>query len=342
VQTITGEPSDLHARLLTANVLFEAGLGPRVYDAWAPPSHSSTLAFAVERLEPATEANGVEDARRGIEKLVAAGALRERTTDWRNAERFGTGSEDPRVRCSGFECFDVPDPSERLRRLLTDELQSDLHFGREARIAGGRYLYQSVPGLDKRGRRNSERRWGRISDMLARTGVNVEDRLVLDVGCNAGMMMAAALRDGAAWTLGWDMPLVASRARELLLAMGCTRFDVFGRQLATDYSLTDDLPQHLAPRVEGSLVLYLAIRHHIGFLDELASMPWKALVYEGGETEDVSTLASTFTELQAKTKFEVVAAENFRDGEGAPRPLAVLLRTQPPLSSDPSEASSPH
>src|SRR5215204_4131740 len=88
VKTITGEISDLHARLLAANVLFEAGLGPRVYDAWATTGQSPNLAFAVDNLTPATDANGVEEARRGIERLLAAGALAERTNGWRSIEHF--------------------------------------------------------------------------------------------------------------------------------------------------------------------------------------------------------------------------------------------------------------
>ena len=40
--------------------------------------------------------------------------------------------------------------------------------------------------------------------MLARADDSLRMKVVLDVGCNAGMMLAAALSDGALWGLGWD------------------------------------------------------------------------------------------------------------------------------------------
>ena len=68
--------------------------------------------------------------------------------------------------------------------------------------------------------------------MLAESGLAVSERLVLDVGCNAGMMLAAALADGASWGVGWDLPEVSQRAEALLLALGYSRFDLIGARSA--------------------------------------------------------------------------------------------------------------
>src|SRR2546423_1321061 len=74
--------------------------------------------------------------------------------------------------------------------------------GREPRLGGRRFPYQSVPGAGGGGRPDTVRRWRRVSQELRRAGLSVEGRLVLDVGCNSGMMLAEALDAGAAWGLG--------------------------------------------------------------------------------------------------------------------------------------------
>ena len=162
--------------------------------------------------------------------------------------------------------------------------------------------------------------------MLADSGLSVDDRLVLDVGCNAGMMLAAALADGAAWGVGWDLPEVSEQAEALLLALGYTRFDLIRGTLSPSYELGSDVPEHLRPLLNDSLVLYLAIRHHAGFVADLGSLPWRALVYEGGETESVARLEEALAPLRERTEFRVAAAVDFRDGEGLARPLAPLIR----------------
>jgi hypothetical protein len=162
--------------------------------------------------------------------------------------------------------------------------------------------------------------------MLAENGLSVSERLVLDVGCNAGMMLAAALADGASWGMGWDLPDISQRAEALLLALGYSRFDLFGRALSQRSELGPDLPPHLRPLMNDSLVLYLAIRDHIGFVADLGELPWRALVYEGGETESAARLEEALAPLRQRTTFRVASAVDFRDGEGLARPLAVLLR----------------
>jgi hypothetical protein len=162
--------------------------------------------------------------------------------------------------------------------------------------------------------------------MLAESGLDVAERLVLDVGCNAGMMLAAALADGASWGVGWDLPVISQRAEALLLALGYSRFDLIGRALSERYELGPDLPPHVSPLMNDSLVLYLAIREHIGFVADLAELPWRALVYEGAETESAAGLEEALAPLRQRATFRVASAADFREGEGLARPLAILIR----------------
>jgi hypothetical protein len=218
-------------------------------------------------------------------------------------------------------------PSEMLvEDVLAGKTTRALHLGRERTFGNRRYLYQSIPTTGHPGRRDSARRWRKISSMLAESGIGVPERLILDVGCNAGMMLAAALADGASWGVGWDLPNISERAEALLYTLGYSRFDLIGGTLSPQYELAPDLPQHVRPLLQESLVLYLAIRHHVGFVADLGELPWRALVYEGGETESVARLEEALAPLRERTEFRVASAIDFRDGEGLARPLAVLIR----------------
>jgi hypothetical protein len=328
VRIVPGPPEAIQEALQTASVLHQRDLGPRVYDGWSIPSDPPCVAFAMEGEPEGLDAQARQQAISSLEQLIDSNVLRARATDWPAPANFGSVHGDAHY--IGFEQLEVVDPVKQLSQLVDDGVRSELHFGREARAGGGRYLYQSIPAVGAPGRRDSNRRWRRISGMLQSTGSTVEDRLVLDVGCSAGMMLASALSEGAAWCLGWDMPLVARRTNQILLSLGCTRFDVFGRELPQDYALSSDVPDRLRPKMDGCVLFYLAVRHHIGILDEVKHLPWDTLVYEGGETETVDTLPEALRDLSSATDFEISLAEDFRDGEGAPRPLAILRRTTEP------------
>jgi hypothetical protein len=141
------------------------------------------------------------------------------------------------------------------------------------------------------------------------------------------MMLTAALAEGALWGVGWDLPDVANNARNVMLALGYTRFDIFGATLTPDYQLLDDVPDWLYPSMGSALVFYLAVRHNVGFFPSgLRDVSWSTLVYEGGEEESVETLPRDLEPLRQICDFSVEAAIDFRDSETRSRPLAVLVR----------------
>lgn len=321
-----------HATVLVANVLHEHELGPRVYDAFKLDTHDRSL--TVQVMDECGSAAPAPDKREGliagVSDLVKAGDLAVVRGSWPDPEHFrgSVTREGVQARYVGFENFVVPHPGRLTRKLLDKDARSDLHFGTEYKLKGRRYLYQSVPGVHATGRRDSLRRWRKIRSMLGDAGFTLADRVVLDVGCNAGMMLAASLSDGALWGLGWDFPTVIKRSRDLMLASGYTRFDLFGRELTADYALLDDIPEPLHRRLPGAVVLYLAVRHNTGFfVSGLRDIPWKVLVYEGGEEESVATLDESLSDLRKLCDFKVVDAVDFRDGETGSRPLAVLVRS---------------
>jgi hypothetical protein len=304
-----------------AGVMHTAGVGPRVYD------HTVLRAGAVSAPALVVESHpkGTANAKDVLRRLVSEGRLEPLTPDWAADTHF-TSTEDGNAVYRDVVNFRVRDQEALVADILEGGGRSDLHFGRQVASRGGQYLYQSIPSAGAGGRRDSSRRWARIEAMLREVDIPVDGRVVLDVGCNAGMMLAAALAGGASWGLGWDRPNVTGRATEVLRALGYTRFDLFAGEMGPSYPLRADIPSHLEDHMEDAVVFYLAIRHHIGFLHDLGSLPWHTMVYEGGETETTETLESTFDELRERADVEILVAEDFRDGEGRPRPLAVLRR----------------
>jgi hypothetical protein len=321
VKLTAGVDDAVRERLVAANVLHAAGIGPRVYD--AVELAGGGTAFVVEHAGE----DPVDDSARArtADHVMGIGGLRF-CRGWDDPDHFVRSDGGPPV-FVGFAATPAQDLDAAVRRALSDEVRRDLHYGSEYALKGRRYLYQSVPAVAASGRRNTLRRLDAIERLLDGAGRSVAGRLTLDVGCNAGVMLASTLAGGAAWGLGWDLPHVADRGRILLGALGFTRFDLFGAELEGDYDVLADVPPHLEPLLGGSTVLYLAIRHHVGFLRSLARFDWETMVYEGSEDESVGTLPEHLRDLRELCDFEVAAAVDFRDGETRPRPLAVLVRS---------------
>jgi hypothetical protein len=155
-------------------------------------------------------------------------------------------------------------------------------------------------------------------------GVSVEDRLVLDVGCNVGMMLAQYLALGARWCHGWDRAFVTPHTERLLHALGCTRFSLTGGDITAAQPLDADVPEFLRPALDGCVVSYLAVRGHLGWLDALARLPWSFLIYEGHEHDTAADFANYMTQLRQLTPCRVAATGTYRDGDSEERTVAII------------------
>jgi hypothetical protein len=205
-----------------------------------------------------------------------------------------------------------------------------LHFGdRLGVVAGGeRFLYQALPGSREPGRREPDDRFARLEPLLAAHGAALEGRVVFDVCCNAGLMMAGALHRGARWAVGWDLPPVAAAARELLPLLGAGRSTVIGRMLDQPAALVDDVPLHVhAPGDEREGVcLFLAAWHHVGFPAGVGGLPWRWLVYEGKEHEPAEVTRANVATMEARWQCRAVAERVIADGLCGPHPVVLLAR----------------
>ena len=332
--SLVGTTDDL---TMSANYLSELGIIPRLYDvAELDASGVPLTAFVTEHVaggEP-TEAecrNFIGRIHELVDERRVAIAIR----DWEIQEDFVCPSccgnllkseRDGSLKYVDFQNFVALDLEKTLQSLVA-EFKENLHFGTECRFRGGRYLYQRVPGVSAGSRRDTELRWETIKGMLRDAKVDLVGNPVLDIGCNAGMMLAQALNEGALWGIGWDLPDVVDRSRKLLSALGYTRYTLVGAALSAEYPLAADVPVHLQDRLNDSVVLYLAIRHHVGFLKALRDMPWKALVYEGPQLETGDELERVLGDLKRLVPCEIVSKAEISDADSWRRPLVLVKRS---------------
>ncbi len=319
---------------LVANFLYLMGVGPRLYDLVnLTCGDQFWTAYVVE--DVGCRIPTVAECEAGLQRL--------RELDSQGFIRviLPEGFEDPEFECPtccnnalvssagrfsyiDFQNFLLGDYEKFLTDLATEAAEKS-HFGDTNVLRGGRYLYQSVPGVKLPGKRNVANRMETLSELLKKARVSVTERVVLDVGCNIGMMMAEYLRLGAKWCHGWDRPFVTPHTERMLLALGCTRFSTTGTDITRSRALVDDLPVHVRASLDGCVISYLAVRGHLDWLDALKQIPWSFLIYEGHEGETHKDFETCLENLRSLTNFEVGPESTYIDGDSEERTVAILL-----------------
>lgn len=323
--------------LLAANMLYEEELGARIYDLvelqcgdeiWT----SYVMQHVVGR-EPTTaefEA-GIEKMRKlereGTLMTVATGAYKNIDFLPPNCNGNAIVDLEGKFKYIDFQNFVAGNYGKYLDRVAQTAMQ-DSHFGDKRLLGGGQFLYQSIPGVSFPAKRSIESRSALFRGLLKEAGVDVKDKLMLDVGCNIGMMIAEYLNWGAKWCHGWDFPNVVPHTERLLLSLGCTRFSTTGAQLKRDRKLEDDLPDWLRPSLEGCGLSYLAVHGHIGWMESISSIPWSFMIYEGHQFDSRTDVERYLGELKMKVPFEIKAMTSVEDNASTERTVAVLIRSK--------------
>jgi hypothetical protein len=320
---------------LVANLLFVKGLGPRLYDLTEIDAGGHVwTAYVIRHVKgsvpttPECEA-GIKE----LKELEREGLLRNNIPDGWKDEDFtcpkcngnALTDEAGKFNYIDFQNFNLVGYETFLRETALEATEKS-HFGQNYVLRRGRYLYQSVPGVRLPSRRIVEDRIAVIRRLLEEARVSVADRLVLDVGCNIGMMMAQYLKLGAAWCHGWDRAYLVPHTERLLSALGCTRFSTTGGDIEREQRLDAEVPEFQRDALNGCVVSYLAVRGHLGWLDALGRLPWSFMIYEGHEEETSSDFADHMASLKEMTSFRVAAQSTYKDGDSDERLVAVLVR----------------
>lgn len=320
---------------LVANLLYAKGLGPKLYDliefetgeyVWT----AYVMQHVKGRVPDMAECEaGISELR----ELERRGLFRNNIPDGWKDEDFTCPAcngnalvdESGKFNYIDFQNFNLVGYESYLRETAIEATEKS-HFGQNYILRRGRYLYQSVPGVSLPGRRNVEDRMVVIRRLLEEAGVSVRGRMVLDVGCNIGMMMAQYLKLGAKWCHGWDRAYLVPHTEQLLHALGCTRFSTTGGDIDIAQPMEREVPAFLRDALQGCVISYLAVRAHLGWLDALGRIPWSFLIYEGHEYEFKAEFENDMAALKEMVPFRVAAMSAYKDGDSEERIVAVLVR----------------
>lgn len=322
---------------LVANLLHAWGVGPRLYDLInLKCGDQIRTAYVVQDVGGGLPS--LEACEAGIQKLRdldAEGVIKVMLPEGFADEEFECPSCCNNALVDGNGHFNYIDfqnfllgDYEKYLTSLASAAAEQTHFGDPSSFRGGRYLYQSVPGVKLPGKRDVSNRMKTLTQLFQQARVSVAERLVLDVGCNIGMMMSQYLKLGAKWCHGWDRATTVPHTEQMLLALGCTRFSTTGTDITKSRVLTDDLPRHAAAALDGCAISYLAVRGHLDWLDSLKQIPWSFMIYEGHEGESSKDFEQYLIGLKNLTNFELGPTSTYVDGDSEERTVAILLRTE--------------
>lgn len=325
-----------------ANFLYTHGLGPRCWDltTWHASEQSYTV-FVVDHVRgltpDAAQHRAFIAALRDLEsspllEIVVPGKWEEHK-DFNECQCNGNLILEEKTHQAQYIDFQNLVVNSRLwAEDIIDKHKDVFHFGDTNPLTRREFLYQSVPGFRVISKRNVGDRWRLIEDELKAVGISLVGRVVLDVGCNQGMMIFSSLSAGAKWCLGWDLPQVVEQSEKLLFSLGASRFHLVGAELDEEYSLINDVPSRILPHLDESVVLYLSVRKHVGMMRNLTTIPWRVLVYEGHHSEDLDCLPQILESFLSE-QVDIRRATIKSDGPGgAKRPIAILVRGQPEVN----------
>jgi|GEM_PF-7018708 len=280
----------LQMRMLVSNILSTYRIAPRIYDVLRLRcGQSYYFALVIEHLE-----GGVPNVEKGLEFVSKIKRIieREGLVVQRGVVDAALGLlppnfggkilEDASGNCYLVDCSDLT--LKKYDKTMMDYLDSTRRLAQMSDSEIPRrpnFYYQSIPFLEPAGKRDMSSRVGFLEGMLERNGYVFDRSKVLDIGCNIGMFGAYMLHKGAGWYTGLDQPLVVDGGRRILYYGGYSRFDLIASNLLVD-DVNCILPTH-----EFDLVLFLAMREHIGLPEWLPSLSYKFLLYEGHVTESI-------------------------------------------------------
>ncbi|MEI8321164.1 MAG: hypothetical protein WCG05_04045 [Alphaproteobacteria bacterium] len=321
--------------LLVHNLFFNLKMGPRLYDIEEIQFQNGDIhvAYIMEHIDGKIAAQAkCENFIQDIKKLEAENLIK--LINWNGYEDmdfvcpecngnliYDSHSKSPKY--VDLQNFSLGNYYNYLKKIALEASEAS-HFGQKSYLMGGKYLYQEIPGLNLTAKRSPSERFKVLKKLLIESNITLENKFIIDVGCNLGLMGAQYLKEGAAWLHGFDFPQVVPYAEKVLLSIGCTRFSLTGIKLSKEVSLK----KHLSMQLKGCVISYLAIRGHIGWIEELSDIPWEFMIYEGHENEDLEMNKNFLKELNKIKPCHVLTDGWISDANSAPRYIAILKAKQ--------------
>lgn len=319
-----------------ANYLYQQKIGVRVYDLVELKGRDICLTcYVVQHVEgPGVQTKEYDYF---ITKIKSLMETREITTVSRTIDKkkdfnppncsnnLIASSKDGKALYVDFQGFLLRDENRILNKIIGD-IGNNIHFEAVRYDGGGKkYLYEPAPGLAI-GKGDMENRWRFFIEMMEKFQCSFEDRVVYDIGCNTGLRLYNALCEGARWGIGWDLPDVVESAERVLLALGATRFDLFGDVIALNTDFLTRIPNRYRTQRNG-ILFFLAPGNHIGFPDGIEELPWEYMFYEGHAKQGYEMCLKNLRGVTWLKEAEVLSHRCLADGD-TPEKVILLLKRQ--------------
>jgi hypothetical protein len=325
-----------HHRHLTlvANLLYSHGLGPRLYDLVELQSGERLwTAYVIEHIRGGIPS--LSQCEAGIQKLRqldSQNIIKVLPPDGFDDEEFecpaccnnALSNEGGEFKYIDFQNFFLGNYQSYLSSIAIAVIEAS----HEDDLNSSRSIDKMTPAMARPGSIAVNERIAVINQLMESCGVSVKDRVVLDVGCQTGLLMAQYLRFGARWCHGWGQSSVIPHTERLLLALGCTRFSMTAKDRTQLPSLPDDLPSFLEPAIDDCVISYQAARERFSCLQAVMSSPWSFIIYEGKRGETRQDLQERVEQLNALTALKVGAIAEYTAGDLGPRTAAVLINNR--------------
>ena len=325
-------------QLLVANYLSAVGISPRLYDVFEISGNGCVcVAYVVEHIPnentDCSKCSMVVDYLKNITlqgKLTLVNWNGFDDTDFKcpncNGNLLRATDGDPKY--VDTQNFSMGNNFHQHLADVAEASRNVSHFGDQSRLFGGKYLYQRIPGLNLPAKRDPALRADVLDGMLESAGLSIEGAIIIDVGCNLGLMGAQYLKRKSHWVHGIDMPAVVENAHAISLSIGLTRFSYHGCLITKEINLLSDAPQFYQEERLPLWISYLAIRGHVGWVDHLSSLDWDYMLYEGHEFDDENSTRRHLAELNEMANIEVLEKRSVRDGTSESRFFALIARVK--------------
>jgi 2-polyprenyl-3-methyl-5-hydroxy-6-metoxy-1,4-benzoquinol methylase len=345
---VLGRPAEL---LRIANYLFLNKIGTKIYDlVEVKIKNKSYTAYVIQHIYGGSpNANECYDFLQMLEQEFQKKIIMPINRGWRKHMDFCCpdcngniikGKANGKLYYIDFQAFIFRDEKRYLAQVI-DKIRGVVHFGKKHLIRGGSYLYQSVFNAVY-GKRDTSFRWSKLKEMLDENNIDLKGKIIFDIGCNSAMMLHCALADGAFWGIGWDRQDIARSADLLLSALGDTRYNIFGVNISEKTDFSSFIPSHLKNKTD-VILLFLAMRTHVGFPSGIRDLPFKYILYEGHQNETISDAKNFIKEIEKTAGYSLLRISEYKDGDSGIRPIALLknnkleimpLKAQPHLFKD--------
>ena len=327
-----GKYADVKEILRVGNRMNLLGIGPKIYDLICLEDKKGSRAYAylTENYDYLEDKKlDATDVSLFLKKLTEDKWLRPTWNTTYLIDDFEIERENPNllktkndeIKFLDFQAFSIPNENEYINEIVKDfEVTS---FGKKRIFSKRNYLYQVLPEIQG-GKRDTLKRWNEFDKMFEKVDFSLENKVILDVGCNIGMNCYYALSKGSKYVYGIDKEEVAIKANQILNALGVTRSKIIGLDLKSiqDLGYIENFIKN-----DIDILFYCSIDGHIGYPNQIRDLKFKYILHEGHPNSNLDENINNLYLNNWLTKNSQILFKSYlTDGDSPSRPILLALK----------------